>query len=221
MLLTKAFLKVLTLPHISSQTGKSFEEAIKEVLGSIGKLGEVHVPSKGRVVRQQELIDAKSWIYVPQPNGTQQAPDLMLYLMGHSVVPVEIKRSNNGKIMWNSGIPSIDTVYIYNGCSNSHKFNDDGISTGEKWSGTTFILGGDIIQVDEISALRDLKVSLNKLKRQYNEASNSRWILMHIRPMFSEQNGRGARWLENPNRYYHESRVLAYIRKLEERGVPV
>lgn len=50
---------------------------------------------------------------VDKPNGSQKWPDLLVVYNGIGL-PIEVKSSKTDGIVWNSGIPRADSLYIYN-----------------------------------------------------------------------------------------------------------
>jgi hypothetical protein len=55
------------------------------------------------------LLQKRGIQFVNHPNGSQNFPDIHT----SEGVEIETKSSKSGKIMWNSGIPTVDGVYVW------------------------------------------------------------------------------------------------------------
>ena len=71
--------------------------------------------------------------------------------------------------MWNSGHPIPSSIYVYNG---KHK---------AKGTDTTFVLGSELISLEEAEKLEEFKQTLSNLKKSYKQ-DNPRdiWTISHI-----------------------------------------
>jgi hypothetical protein len=196
--LVAAFQSILKLPYVPTQSGDHFDTAISEILRKTAKLEALDKPSaKKRKEIFADWKENKAWGYLSQPNGEHSSPDFFLFLRGLGVLEIEVKRSNTGEVMWNSGHPVPGTIYIYNGKTKSG-------------GSTTFVLGDDLITTEEADGLEEVKSRLYDLRKSYIQTCpNNRWSLSHLRPMFTETKEK--RWLDHSLRAEREARVFAYL----------
>lgn len=106
-------------------------------------------------------------ILVDKPNGSQKWPD-MLIIYNNIGLPIEIKSSKNDVILWNSGLPKKDTLYIFN-CYGKNK--------------TTVFLGQHAITDEVYDLLIQQSILAKKLNKKYK---NSEWSF-YVRDMFNSK----------------------------------
>ncbi len=104
-------------------------------------------------------------IIVDKPNGSQKWPDLLVIFQGIGL-PIEIKSAKQDVILWNSGLPRPDSLYIYN-CYGKSK--------------TTCFLGQHAINEDELNFL----VERAAYARTFNEKHSGKKWAYYVRDMFN------------------------------------
>ncbi len=136
-------------------------------------------------------------ILIRQPNNTQQWPDFLI-IYGHRGLGIEVKSSKHDRIVWNSGLPRINGIYIYNG----------GLAIQDDISNTTYFLGQHVLTLKERKILNDARGANHKISRVYNDLlSDSKWSL-YARPMFNYT----GRFLTDEHRTQRETAVQDFIR---------
>lgn len=139
-------------------------------------------------------VRRKDGFIVRQPNGTQEYCDI-LFIYGHRGLAFEIKSNKGDKILWNSGLPRQQGVYIFN------RYKGD--------AGTTFFLGSHVISQEE----SDLASRARRAANEFMEKANSElgkagsWSVYH-RPMYSD----ASPVLTNPDREERENDTLMAIK---------
>ncbi len=111
------------------------------------------------------ILGDKTFI-VDKPNGKQKWPDMLLVNDGVGF-PIEIKSCKSDKIVWNSGLPRPDSLYIF------------------KLSGTnnyTFFLGQHAISEKEYNSIAGIGKHLSSFNTNIDEAG--RWSF-YVRNMHS------------------------------------
>lgn len=101
-------------------------------------------------------------LIVDKPNGSQQWPDLMV-VFNNVGYPIEVKSTKTDIILWNSGLPRHDSLYVYN-CYGKSK--------------TTVFQGQDAITQEEI----DILLEFSARTKIFNTRGN-RWSY-YVRDMF-------------------------------------
>ena len=143
-------------------------------------------------------------LLIRQPNNTQQFPDLVI-VIGNNCLNIEIKSSKHDQIVWNSGLPRKDAVYIYNGV---------GISK-DNTVGTTFFLGQHTISETERVILLRARELNHRISKEYNtQLVNSCWSI-YARPMFNYT----GQFLSHPDRRKREQDVEDFLLKFQWNGV--
>jgi hypothetical protein len=142
-------------------------------------------------------------LLVDKPFGSQNFPDFVL-LYGHRGLPIEIKTSNAEKIVWNTGLPRSEGIYIFNGIPIK--------SSVEKVS-TTFFMGSDVIIEEELKLLRlcrkymqDCIISSNNELSIIGKDYNRIWQ-MYPRPMHDSNE----LIISNNYRNLRELKVIDYV----------
>lgn len=110
------------------------------------------------------ILGGKTFI-VDKPNGQQKWPDMMIVHKGVGF-PIEIKSCKSDKIVWNSGLPRPDSLYIF------------------KLAGTrdyTFFLGQNAITEKEYNAITGIGKHLSGFNTNIEEG---RWNF-YVRNMHS------------------------------------
>lgn len=142
-----------------------------------------HLPAINDNGRQLDLM------IVDKPNGSQKWPDLLVVFKGIGL-PIEIKSAKMDVILWNSGMPRADSLYIYN-CYGKSK--------------TTCFLGQHAINDDELQFL----LIKSKLAEEMNERHpNQKWSY-YVRDMFNSTQ----KFFENDE---HQKRCNKYQAKIYE-----
>lgn len=135
-------------------------------------------------------------LIVDKPNGSQNWPDALVIYKSKGL-PIEFKSAGQDKIVWNSGLPQPDGIYIFNGITT----RDD--------QQTTFFLGAAILSEVERRVLTSAAAENQDAAKTFNETLitlDSKWSL-YARPMYNC----GDKYLGHPKRYERELEVLAYI----------
>lgn len=133
---------------------------------------------------------------IRQPNNTQQWPDFLVVYKQRGI-GIEVKSSKQDQIVWNSGLPRMNGIYIYNG----------GLATQDNIPNTTYFLGQHVLTVMEQKLLSDAREASHKISHLYNDLLNtSRWSL-YARPMFNY----AGRFLANEGRVQRETDVQNFI----------
>lgn len=102
---------------------------------------------------------------IDKPNGSQNWPDLLI-VYNQVGLPLEVKSSDKDKIVWNSGYPRLESLYIFN-CYGKTR--------------TTFFLGEHAINEEELSELRTYS---NNARANNKDCSGKRWSY-YVRNMFN------------------------------------
>lgn len=139
------------------------------------------------------------WL-IDKPNGSQQWPDALVVHRGKGL-PIEFKSSKQDLILWNSGLPQQNGIYVFNG------------NVPEPILQTTYFLGGAILSDQESQILRDAAQANKDQSETFNAALGawaSKWSL-YARPMFNC----GEKYLTCPDRSAREQAVLEYLASFE------
>ena len=141
----------------SKETDSIFWKHYQTTLSN--KFDFTHLPAIKDNGRQLDLM------IVDKPNGSQKWPDLLVVFNGIGF-PIETKSAKQDKILWNSGIPRADSLYIYN-CYGKSK--------------TTRFLGQHAITEDELEFL----LIKSKIAQKINEKHKSDKWSYYVRDMFN------------------------------------
>jgi len=134
-------------------------------------------------------------LLIRQPNNTQQWPDILIVYRKRGI-SIEIKSSKHDQIVWNSGLPRKNGIYIYNGLSGS----ENGVST-------TYFLGQHVLDDKEQTALHKSRTACHEVSKAYNDLLvDSKWSL-YARPMFNYT----GRFLSSTTRKNREKSVLDFV----------
>lgn len=106
--------------------------------------------------------DEDKGLIISQPNGTQGFPDLLLIINGWGM-PVEVKSSKTGIILWNSALPRKGAIYVYN----QHTVNN----------GVTAFLGDDVMDDDDREQMIELRAAMKLIADKYNGKMNNGWSM--------------------------------------------
>jgi hypothetical protein len=126
---------------------------------------------------------------IDKPNGSQKWPDLLVVFKGIGF-PIEIKSAKQDIILWNSGIPRADSLYIYN-CYGKSK--------------TTCFLGQHAINDEELEFL----LLKSKFAEEMNERQKNQKWSYYVRDMFNSSQT----FFENDE---HQKRCDKYREKIYE-----
>lgn len=136
-------------------------------------------------------------LLIRQPNNSQQWPDILIIYKSRGM-SIEIKSSKHDQVVWNSGLPRLNCIYIYNGSSNQPS----------SLSETTYFLGQHIISNMQREILYKAKDENHQISKGYNEQLiNSGWSL-YARPMFNYS----GKFLGSETRNQRETDVLDFIK---------
>lgn len=140
-------------------------------------------------------------LLIRQPNDTQQWPDILIIYRKRGI-NIEVKSSRQDHIVWNSGLPRKNSIYIYNG----------GLKQGNNASPkTTFFLGQHIINDMEQEILYKASDENHKISKEYNDKlMESGWSL-YARPMFNYV----GKFLSHENRVKREKEVKEFINNFQ------
>jgi hypothetical protein len=135
---------------------------------------------------------------INKPRGSQNTPDFMI-LYKHKGIAFESKSTKSQHIVWNSGIPKKNIIYIFNGHSTQSV-------------ATTYFMGKDIICDNE------KKILLNSRKKMELAVSPCNVSLKKLglwnvypRPMY----GCSEKILTTPSREYREQSVILFLRNFD------
>lgn len=146
-----------------------------------------------------DLVFARSYdlpLLIRQPNNTQMWPDILIVYKRRGL-GIEVKSSKYDQIVWNSGLPRRNGIYIYNG----------GLFSENETANTTYFLGQHILRPIEQKHLQEAREANHKISRVYNDLlSTSKWSL-YARPMFNYT----GRFLADEHRVQRETNVLDFI----------
>lgn len=127
--------------------------------------------------KQIDLTKNKGKFFIYQPFGTQSAPDFLL-LNDKSYLPIEAKsNSKEAKILWNSGRPQRDIVYVFSYPKRNYYF------LGQDYPGSKLSL---------VNKIRNtIERILNKLNNKYllGDKDNLLGEYIYFRPMLSMKHG--------------------------------
>ncbi|MCW5156302.1 hypothetical protein [Burkholderia cenocepacia] len=136
-------------------------------------------------------------LVVDKPNGSQKWPDILV-VFNKIGFPIEIKSSKDDLIVWNSGLPQPDRVYVF-GCYDK----------GE----VTIFMGEDVLSVQEYQQLKDMDVQSKALCITGNsllKQSNSKWSY-YPRPMYNSNE----KYFSNPTiRKQREDKVFEFLKNM-------
>jgi hypothetical protein len=99
------------------------------------------------------LVNLPNGLFIKQPLGSQQFPDILLKDFDGRWVALECKSTKgNSSPMWNDNLPHPTAIYIY---------------TSEKENSTTVFMGKDIITDDIINLCNALNEEINQIAQKY------------------------------------------------------
>jgi len=110
-------------------------------------------------------------LIIDKPNGKQKWPDILI-IYNKIGLPIEIKSAKDDGILWNSGIPKTERIYI---------FNCYGVKQ------TTAFLGNSVITEAEAKLLREMDLDSKlvcSFKNEQMKELSSNWSY-YPRPMFN------------------------------------
>ena len=183
--LSKAMREVLLWPYVV-KGGQSFESKLAAHL-------QQHLKFPARLGSQG--MKAPVPVLVEQPYGKQSPPDVIIR-MASGELRIECKcGQTEGALMWNSGLPDLDTHYLFN-CD----------------QGTTIVHGSDLIDQATIDILTPLKKggSARDLLQSTLPPLSNGWTLQHVRPMFG-QSIHERKWFSHPDRAAREKKSISFI----------
>lgn len=207
-----AFKKILAEPYNPSEDGKDHEKGIRNIIAK--ELGASVIVKKTKISLEKFVEEKANGLYViNKPYGSQRPPDALICEINNGIIVnnlwVDVKRSETGKAMWNSGFPEQEAIYVYNGTEKGTKKK-----TGQ--SGTTILLGKALTSPQEAASVAALKTLLCGFK--HNPTINgttitfTNWDLQHLRVMLKEKGKQGL-WLSHPDRQSREKQVLDFAKQ--------
>lgn len=154
IMLEQVLSKVLDLPHISNAKG-AHESAVESILEQAGldlaTIEQLGISKKAiRTASVSQTV--KPNIFVPQPCGSQSFPDFIVSDSSGKIFYIECKSSKDDKIVWNSGFPKKEAIYI--------------VSSG-KQNIQSVVLGEDIWDEEEERLAFEAFSEMKKIQEQY------------------------------------------------------
>lgn len=160
-------------------TGHEFEENLFSYFADgLHKFGFLKIESgewkkeTDRVKKKgkNEFIENNVAVVVNQPNGSQRPPDLLI-CKGSTELYVEAKSSQEGKIMWNGGLPNKDFIYVI---------------TKTLKPAFTYSTGFDIENPAQVVNLKKIHRELNEYLETIVDPENDAHITYYIRAMHTD-----------------------------------
>lgn len=161
-------------------------------------------PGPVHIVFGPEVLDEpfEKPVVVRQPCGSQNWPDMAI-LYRFRALPIEFKSQQGDKITWNSGLPRIDGIYVFNGRLPA---SAEGSGVAE----TTFFLGQHVLDDASKAYLLEASEHNHRLAVDYNERLaqiKSGWSL-YPRPMYNYS----GKFLLAAERQTREDETLEFVR---------
>ena len=182
----------------------------------------------------EEPIYGEATIFIKHPLGKQNWPEFALYHNG-KVLPIEVKSSADGKIVWNGGLPRQGCLYVY--------FYTKNKAEGKRAS---IFFGEDIISPEVYGKLRENHDKVQKFVKdlhqetfkdiddmgfcEYARAMFNHKVKIHHHPKSgiwqSQSRLRIAKWAEGSKdliddlKLSHSREMLAYRRKQSSQKPP-
>jgi len=196
-MLENVFNDVLKLPHITNGTTRKHERKIQELLEN-HKFKQTTLDTFGLTKAEaKDGIPAPfgtPMTFVPEPAGSQNYPDFIICDHNGKVYFVECKSSNGDGIVWNSGTPKADGIYI--------------VSSG-KHNGQSIVKGSQFI--DEGTPLMDeWRRKSKQLQKEFQELFKS--IETDWDPYFRAMNNYKAKIYAHPKRQERINEVFKMVR---------
>lgn len=143
-------------------------------------------------------VSMKDFLIISQPNGSQNFPDVLI-IADHVGIPIEFKSGKQDKIVWNSGLPRPDGVYVF------HKY-------GGKNQATTCLMGDEMIDHEDYVLLTAARRQMERVAAACNErlTRNGSHFSLYPRPMHNSN----MRYIGHPSRDERERRVMDHILRL-------
>jgi len=204
----KALKEIITWNYTDSESGDEF---VNRVVRCLQKTLGVAVRQGSPEINDE--IPIGTTIFV-NPYGSQNSPDVAVISLEKPMkitkkrtgwipnvsLTMEVKRSQTGKAMWNSGFPVQKRIYLLN--TKSHLPDKSPIN------GTTIVMGSDLVSEKDEQKVIKLKGTLKQIKEQW--ATIGSFKLEHLRPMFSQDKS-GGDWLVHKDRVKREKNVLKFV----------
>ena len=146
--------EILNLPHFSNAKGEH-ETKIQDLLIS-GGFSSSTIEEQG--LRKKDirkcLVDnnIQPNVFIAQPCGSQSFPDFIVSDENGVVRYIECKSSKDDKIVWNSGRPKSDAIYI--------------VSSG-KHNKQTLVLGSDLWDDTEYQLVLEAFEKMKEIQKKY------------------------------------------------------
>ena len=127
---------------------------------------ELKISNTTKKNSSQTSYDPSCLYMIPQPNGGQSWPDLAL-VYNNKVIPFELKSGKTGTIMWNSGFPVENCVYIYNNYTTGEtilfmgkdRADTDLVTAKEEFSKALYTYSKELLAKPEFSILKEQKIN--------------------------------------------------------------
>jgi len=134
---------------------------------------------------------------INKPRGSQNTPDFMILYKNRGIC-FESKSTKAQHIVWNSGIPKPNIIYIFNG--NPPK--------NAQYTSTTFFMGKDMVSKQEVELLKLCRKTMELSVESYNLQLKPLGLWnVYPRPMY----GCSDAILTNTLRISRERSVVKYI----------
>ncbi len=160
--------KAIESKHVSN-TSKQHEQWFANILKSFGAVEKtLDVGISTEEIRNQltstgrwdSVSSVPDFFYIPQPLGSQNTPDFLVYEKGH-LFYVELKSSKDEKITWNGGYPHDGYIYLF--------------STGKHDAQTVF-MGEDAWSPAVKKELMDFAASQKQRTDEFNLVIGREWL---------------------------------------------
>lgn len=148
------------LKDLRERAGRESNRPAEKVRIAEAKKHEVLTKNLRQVLEQGAApIDGEATIFIKHPLGKQNWPEFVLYHNG-KVLPIEVKSSADGKIVWNGGLPRPGCLYVY--------FYTRNQAEGRR---STVFFGEDIITQEVYNKLRENHAKVQEFARQLHSQS--------------------------------------------------
>ncbi len=204
----KSLREICKWGYTDSEKGSMFTERVLTILqksvGVIIKKGSPEI---------NEVLLSGLHLY-ENPYGSQKSPDIAIFKLNkhlkiigkrtgwlpENAIKIEVKRSQVGKAMWNSGFPTQEIIYLLNTkCLDLNK---------KIIGGTTMVMGSDLASKEDEKKCLALKEKLRSMKKLFGKFGT--FICEHLRPMFVQEKAEGY-WLINSDREKREEKVFKFV----------
>jgi len=199
--------RILALPYLPKTQGSAFDLVVRNTIERETNIPcitseswtsqEDYAPFRQAVRKRLDRapVATKAPIVVAQPNGSQQWPDLAI-IYGHNIAYIEFKTNKNDKIVWNSGLPRRDGLYLFN----------SGLKARKQ---TTAFLGHHVLPDSDRALLEQAAKAAAAAAASFNDRlknAGSSWN-HYARAMFNCS----AYYLRHPDVQCRENEAIAFL----------